>query len=449
MLIRMAVVLYFPSFFVGVGLSKVLGSDMLRGVPLAVAGVGLLYALGRAILRPGVRSLGPSRPVRLILLYTVVYGILYFPRAYPGLNSLGLVPSLTIHVLFWHAAYWSPLYRRYRDRFFGDLFTGLFAGFLVGLVGALDGAGWRLRPGALHNLSEVAPFVRSDLDIPLLAAVLAVAATAAIAHGPRSAPLGAVERVLWRSRHVAGAFVLPAALFALYLYGRRVPIAATLAGMGLVLLPARFVQLAVAALLAAPLAPLLWSRLVPVLIAITQNPVANAILARNDLREYVTASNRMATWLDSLDFLSVPTPQHLYGFGGAPEHLLPVDLPWDHVHNGPLQAIFDAGIPFLLLATFLLIQAVSRLGAMSLDPEQSGTARVLLAMMVIWLVESAVEPALRGYSIVHLLFLLTLTTAAGLYYETKTADANLRSTYRDAASLRASSADLAPAEGIT
>jgi hypothetical protein len=406
MFVRFLVFTYFPSFFVGVGLAKLSGLDALRGLPLGVAAVLLIFVVARSAILRRHASRMLLQAAAPVVLYAIVYSVLYFPRAFHGWNVVGLLPSLMLHVFFWMAAYRAPIYTRRRDLFFRDLWGGATAGFVTGLVGAMAGASWSLTPGALHNLSETAAFVRSDLDVPLLGVVVGLVGAEGLVHGrSQSRSTGR----LWSLFRFTIAFV------GLVLYARRVPLAALFLGIASLIIARQRVAKVLYVVFLIPLAPFVWDTMATVLLAVTQNPIVDSILARNDAASYLTASNRVETWLKTVDFLRDVRVQHLWGYGGPPEYVLPRGLGWQHVHSGVLEVVLEAGFISLALALVVAARAIGHVLVVSRDQRFFRDATLIVAVMVAWFAEAALEPALRGYSIVHLLFLLGATLSACMF----------------------------------
>lgn len=397
---------------------------LFRGIVLVPAGLyvaGCLLTAAISASEIGARGRRPWPGLVLALLaFSLVYSGLYFPRAFSGLVALGSIAALPVHVLFWHLAYHSPPYTRWRERFFKDLWIGLFAAFGFGLVNALGAVGWRIEPGAVHDLDRSSAFVRSDLDVPLLAVALAVwAATFTVFR--RRVRDGTGDEVRWVPRSTAG-IVGVLAILALILYARRAPMLALGGAIALLAAPTTLGSRMYYAAALLPAIPLAWGTAVKILIAVTQNPVANALIARNDLESYVTATNRLATWIRSLDFITDFRLSHIWGYGTPPGYLLPPGLGWLHVHNAFMELFFEAGLLALAIAVLILLATFRRLGWLLRSRRQIGRVLPIFGFLWAWTAIAAVEPSLRSYSLVHLLFLTFGVVTANMYHAERLSD---------------------------
>jgi len=221
-------------------------------------------------------------------------------------------------------------------------------------------AGWRIRPGAIHNLSTT-PLVRSDVDVPILTIVLTFVAVGAVAKYGAEKGLRAPHR--WRTAAVAGVGVLLVAVVTFFLYSRRTPLLAVMGGLAVMALPLALQRRMAYLTPAIAIAPLFWTLLAPILVAMTQNPIVDSLLARNDPEHYLTATFRLSGWQAALEFISRPRLQHLWGYGGS--EILGIRMA--HTHNVLLQLFFDAGLGH----AFLRRSAAARLPRM---PEGCQTA---------------------------------------------------------------------------
>jgi O-antigen ligase len=192
------------------------------------------------------------------------------------------------------------------------------------------------------------------------------------------------------------------------------------------LLPRRQKKLAHIALLGAPFAPFFWDSITTILLFLTQNPVSKLLLARNDPSAVLDGSNRVTTWLASIQFLSVWTPQHLVGHGGVPVWLLPEGLGWVHTHNGPLQLVFDAGLISLAVVVFVIIVSLTRYSRAARGGREAGPYRVGLGALLSWILLSGIEPTIRNYTIVHITF-LTLAGAVAVLRSPRAGPSSLTS----------------------
>ncbi len=418
MVARLLVVSYLSLFFVVDGLARITGNGLLRAcfiVPPA------LYVLWRLSLwaayhaRHGRHGAAPvyfgTVPV-LVLLYAVAYSALYFPRATSGINAASGVGVVVVHAVFWHLVFHAPVYRGARRKvFFNDMLLGVFAATIVGAAGALSFVGWSFTPGSVHDLAGKAPFVRSDLDVPLLAQVLGTWGAAVLfvrRERRRQAPsseAGLPSRML-------GIVLIGWCVALLVLYSRRTPLFAVLATAALVFAPTRVVRRLAYGAVLIPMVPLFWDRVVAVALPLTQNSVVNAVLARNDASDYLTANSRLDLWTRSIRFLTRPDPHHLIGYGGAPREL---HASWsDHMHNAYIQLALDAGLILLLAVIVLLVVSFRSLAATISSGEGAYHAHAVRAVLIGWVVVSGVEPSLRSYSIAHLLFFMFVLAAVNL-----------------------------------
>lgn len=400
---RLIAVSYYLAFMVSTGLASLTGSEAAQGLVLlapglylgAAATMGLfrLVATGRV---PGVfRSSGAM----ILYLYVALYSVLYFPRAFTGLAAIGGTGSLLVHVGFWACIASQHSSRGRSEDFWSDLWWSMILGVTFGLFSSLAYVGGSLERGQLHNLSGVAPFVRSDLDVPFLAACVGLVAWDLLSkRGSRLRVLGSQP-----PRQIMGGLLLVYAAAIPVLYSRRALILGLFMVVCFQILPLRLKRLSRSGLLFAPFVPLFWDALTTVLLLVTQSPLLRVLIARNDPEEIVSASNRVTTWTESIQFLSQWQMQHLVGYGGAPEWILPTRSDWVHTHNGVLQLIFDAGIVATFLAGFLIIATLRHLTTNSASG--SSPHRIALGMVVLWIILSGIEPTLRNYTIVHFTFI--------------------------------------------
>ncbi len=414
MIARLLVLTYFPFFFLSVGLAELAGHSLLLGFHLAPAGFYVASRLACIAVRGGSQTEGVGILTAALFVFVGLYSILFFPRAYSGPLAVATAPTLVVHVLFWHFVYNARTYSQDRHTFFKDLWWGVAAGFGVGAAGAVAHVG-SFQPGAVHNLAEEAAFVRSDLDVPLL--------------GVAVGTIGAVflfraedvrEAARWSRRGGApsrwtGALLLAAAFGGLFVYSRRTPLFALLAICGLFILPKAPAKRLFSVALLFPFVPVVWDYVAIILVTVTQNPVFDALLARNDVETYLTATNRILAWQRSFEFLANVRFQHFLGFGNVPASILPLD--WTHVHNAFLQLIFEAGVIVFALGVYLIVATYRRLMNLVGSARVGGHALVLYGLFIAWLIHSGVEPGFRGYSMINLLFLMTVVLVGNVYEE--------------------------------
>jgi len=420
MAIRVFVVLYFTLYQFGPGLAQETGLGVFRGLLVIPAAAYVLLRAATSARRgapiPGWRA------VRLALLYSVLYSVLYFPRVNAAPTAVVNSVTLIVHVLFWHAAYSASVYRARRRRFFSDIWLGVAVALVAGFLYAQHYIGFQFRAGAIHNLAERTPFIRSDLDVPFFALVLGTVGVTHLVRRRRLLP--SIARVTW-IRSPSGAYgfgLLSICLLCLAMYSRRTPLFALLLVTAVLTLPTKWGLRSLYATLAFPLIPMFWDVAVKILVPLTQNPVADAILARNDLESYLTATNRLAVWIKSMQFLANVRIAHLWGYGGAPASVLAANpergVGFTHVHNAFMQVIFDAGVITLLLACFLMVLMYRRLSVLVQVGVYRGDALSLFSVFVGWLVLCGVEPTLRSVSAAHLFFLVVAIAIANLHRET-------------------------------
>ena len=420
MLTRLVALSYFPLFFLSIGASTLSDQVFLRGLPLMPAAVYVVMRLSSGVLvGDRVRWKVSDGLTIAAFAYVVAYSVLYFPRAFSGTLAIGTLPTLVIHLLFWHLAYSDPVYRHDRRRFFRDLWGGVFGGFVVGFLLTLQHTGFLLRPGTIHNLSREGTFVRSDLDVPMLAVGVTLMGIVWVFFAGRMrravARAGGLGGVV--NRRAVGVICLLIGVSSLYLYSRRAPMLAVLGSTFLLLLPPRVGRRVVYAAVLIPLVPVVWDIVAQILVLVTQNDVVDAIVARNDIRSYETATNRLAVWLRALAFIAEVRPQHLWGYGGAPAFILAGSMDWQHVHNAFLQLFFDAGLIVLMTAVGLLVWSYYRLNRMMEAGWYPHEVLLIFGYLTAWLVIGAVEPALRAYSVVHMVFLMLVSVTANVYRE--------------------------------
>jgi hypothetical protein len=407
--IRLIVLSYVPLFFIGAAVGNLLGQDVLRGLPLLPAALYLAFRFGTAVIEGRmVRwTIEPQSGMKaLIILYAVLYSFLFFPRAYPGAVGIASVPTLIIHAAFWILVFSDPEYRDDPLHLSRDIVLGVVSGFMVGLLLTFQAAGWNVRPGAIHNLSAT-PFVRSDVDVPILITVLTFLAVGWVMRTGDQENRGG-DRYRWRRLAVTGVGIFLVAMFTFYLYSRRTPILAVMAGVGVMLLPIRLRRRMVYVIPVIALAPLGWEVLARILLRLTQNPIISAILVRNDPETYLTATNRLVSWQGSFDFLMDVRIQHLWGYGGSEV----AGIFHEHAHNMVLQMVFDAGLITAALAVVLIFKILLILGDLLERPDTRREGSIMMGLFVAWLVLGAVEPTLRQFSMGHLLFLTLAAYAA-------------------------------------
>lgn len=401
-IIRVLVLSYLPLFIVSNGLANLTGQMMLRGLVLVPAA---LFVAGCVLTRLTVpTSLPPFRFGRLttlVIIFSLVYSLLYFPRAFTGSTAIGGLPSLPTHALFTALVVRSHPYRKDVGLFVYDFCISAIVTIAIGVADALNTVGWRVAAGAVHDLDRLSNFVRSDLDVPLLSLMLAVAGATAL-HA----------RLLARPQPRAQlSFGKAAALFLfgttiLLFYSRRTPVLALLGALAVLLVPRKLVARLSYAGAALPLLPLFWGMVVTALLFLTQNEIVGSLLPRNDVQDYVTGSNRVSTWLKSLLFISRWQNGHWLGYGDAPSWILPQHLGWLHVHNAYMQLFFETGILGLTLGVAMVLATLHRLSKV-LREQANPLPRGILNFLLGWCLLAAVEPSFRSYSIVHLLVLTT------------------------------------------
>jgi hypothetical protein len=417
MIARFLTVTYFALVFLGVGVSSLVDTPLLRGLFLAPAGVYVLWRLTLAATRGALNGTGEP-PVRfgvlqsLVVLYAALYCGLYFLRSDALVVGASNASALMVHVLFWYVVYHDPTYRARRPLFFVDLLRSVFLGSLTGLLGALSHVGWSLQPGRVHNLSGKASFVRSDLDVPLLALMLGIWGVVLLflRHRSRQGSIGTAGGK--PPSRLLGFLLVGWCLLVLVLYSRRTPLFALVATSLFLFLPGKLGRKVVYGALLFPLLPLVWDMVVVVLLPLTQNALMDALLARNDAENYLTATNRLVVWSRAFEFLTTPNLQHLIGYGGTPEHLVLGTASWSHTHNAYLQLALEAGLLVLALAIGILVASLRRVTETLRLGYLTSQGYVLMGMLIGWIVVSSVEPALRGHSMVHMI-ILTLTLSAG------------------------------------
>jgi len=414
--IRLLVISYFTLYQFAPGLAQLTGLALFHGLLIVPAAT---YVLVRTItaLQTGPPVSG-SRSLAFPLAYVLLYSTLYFPRFESGTVAMFNAATLIIHALFWHTAYSASVYRERRRRFFQDVWASVAVAFIAGFLYAQSYIGFNLTPGAVHNLAERAPLVRSDLDIPLFALMVGILGSVHLWRRKRLVP--SLRTVTWiRYPSVAAGLALVMfCLFGLLMYGRRTPLFAFLVVIGVVALPTRWGLRSLYAFLAFPLIPMFWNAIVPILVLFTQNPVANAILTRNTLESYLTATNRLAVWVKSISYIADLRVQHLWGYGGAPPAVLESRTEWSHVHNAYMQMVFDAGLITLALAVILMLRMYRQLSVLVQVGSYRGDALALFGAFIGWLLLSGVEPALRSVSAIHLFFILLVSCVGNLYRET-------------------------------
>jgi hypothetical protein len=421
MFIRIVVVAYFTLYQMGNAIAGITGIDVFRAGLLVVTGpyVALRFVMW---LRSGnSRPFLPSTLHHLVLVYAAMYSLLYFGRTVTPSVAIANSLSVLIHTLFWILAYTAPEYQSVRRRFFNDLWVGITAAFAVGLVYAQSLTGFTWAPGVVHNLAETTPFIRSDLDVPMMAGILGAIGFVYLLQRRRLAPAtGANSLVKYPSRIYGAALVVLCILGAL-VYGRRTPLFGAIISSVILLLASRKALRVIPLLLLFPLIPLFWGSIGKLLLPLTQNELVRSVFVRNDPESYLTASNRLTTWVRSLDFIMDARISHVWGYGVVPRHMFPPLAEWQsvtHVHNAFMQLFFEGGLLSLGLAVILLVYCYRQLRVLILYGNYRGDALTLLSVFIVWLVLAGVEPMLRGAAAGHLLFLLLCTVVANLYSET-------------------------------
>lgn len=403
---RLIAVTYYLMFMMSTGLASLTGSEAAQGLVLiapatylgvaAITGCLRLTTTGRI---PGVLR---SRGATILYVYVALYSVLYFPRAFSGLAAIGGTGSLLVHVGFWACIANQHSRRGRPDDFWSDLWWSMILGVTFGLLSSLAFVGGSLERGQLHNLSGVAPFVRSDLDVPFLAACVALIAWDLLSKRGASLPILGSRP----PRQIVGGLLFVYAASVPILYSRRALILGLFMVISFQILPLSLKRASRRGVLFAPFVPLFWDALTTILLLVTQSSLLRVLIARNDPAEIMSASNRVTTWAESIQFLSQWRMQHLIGYGGAPDWILPAGSDWVHTHNGVLQVIFDAGIVAALLAGYLVIATLRQLTTHSAS--RSSAHRIALGMVVLWIILSGIEPTLRNYTIVHFTFITLL-----------------------------------------
>jgi len=416
MAVRLLVLSFFTLYQFGPGLASTSGLLAYHFLLLAPTSA---YVVMRTV--TSVRQ-GPPIPgwssVAFPLLYAAVYSALYFPRANSGFALAANTPMLIVNVLFWHFAYSSEAYRNHRQRFFQDLWMSLALGLIAGFAVAQSYVGYSFSPGAVHNIAERAPLIRSDLDVPIFALFLGIVGIVHLWRRRRLLP--SLRAVTWIRPHGLqyGAILFLMSLFTLFMYNRRTPLIAMMLVVGVLALPTKWGLRSLYGVFLFPLIPLFWDFAVRILIPLTQNDFVDSLLARNDPETYLTATNRLGVWMQSLAYLADFRVQHLWGYGGAPAVVLEGSKNWTHVHNSAMQTVFDAGFLTLALAVVLLVQVYRRLVVLVQHGTYRGEALSVFAVFVGWLVLSGVEPMMRSISSAHLFILALAVAVANLYRET-------------------------------
>jgi hypothetical protein len=419
MIARVLTVTYFAFVFLGVGVSSLADAPLLRGLFLAPAGIYVLWRLTLAATRGALRERGEP-PVRfgvlqsLVVLYAALYCGLYFLRSNALVGGVSNASALMLHVLFWYVVFHDPAYRVRRPLFFADLLRSVFLGSLTGLMGALSHVGWSLQPGRIHNLAGKATFVRSDLDVPVLALMLGIWGVVLLflRHRNRQGTIGAPGGK--PPSRLLGFMLVGWCLLVLVLYSRRTPLFALAATSLFLFLPGKLGRKVVYGALLLPLLPLVWDMVVVVLLPLTQNAVVDALLVRNEAEHYMTATNRVIVWSRTFEFLTTPHLQHLIGYGGTPEHLVVGTAGWSHTHNAYLQLALEAGLVVLLLAIGILVASLRRVTETLRLGYLTYQGYVMMGMLIGWIVVSSAEPALRGHSMVHMIILMLAISAGNL-----------------------------------
>ncbi len=408
--LRLLIWSYFPLFSVGLALSLVRGSDVFQGLVFVPAGAYVGFRIFRfAALKKRVFPSQFDIGVALLFSYIICYSALYFPRAYSGPVVIGTAPTMIVHTLFWHLAFSSGTYRGSPGKFFRDVGLSISFGFLFGLFNALAFTGFDIQPGMVHDLTQRSPFVRSDLDVPLMA--LAPIAFTLAAYWPSGRALRL--RQFLRNTQFAGIAIM--GVFALWYYSRRGPIFAFILILALAVLPLKRKRwILFVPLVATPLLPLAWDLVSPWLLSLSETGIMSGLIARNRPEDYLSATGRLYSWRVGFDFLSSFQMSHLVGYGGAPEHM--VLEGHVHMHSMVLDLFFDAGLVTMGLAFGLITLTFQRLVSM-MGPKDpySVEAKGLFLFLAAWILISAVEPTLRSFTVPHMLFLVVVASTMNIY----------------------------------
>lgn len=409
--LRLYVQYFFVLFYIGLGLSRILGFEPLQGLlffPQIVI-ILLAYLSGKVkskfVLRYRLSHFSH------LLIYISLYCLLFFPRSIGGFQGFILVPLLIIHVLFLRFLFHNSLYKNNHKLLFDDFRRSLLYGAVFGFFCAWAFVEFKFTPGLIHNLSDKSPFVRSDLDVPfLLVAFFALSFKDIV---------NEVKKILLQKNptvNIDSLIALVTVLFIFWMYSRRTPLVACILITGVYFFPRRLVGIWRLALLFTIL-PLFWNLAVQLLIILTQNEFVDSLLARNNINDYLTASNRIKSWIGGYLFLFDFKIQHLIGYGEAPAYLKPSYH--KHMHNMPLDLFFEAGLITVFVAFTLILRMFSKCIAYIKNGDQ--TFYSYLLMLVAFLFISGVEPTLRTISISHLLF---LTLASLIIHSHKTFQSN-------------------------
>jgi len=405
-MVRLLIYGFFPVYFVSVGLPQVTGIGATRGLFLVYLSVYLGKRLFTYLAKKRhARSYLLSRVGIFAISYVCVYSALYFPRQYEGIvNIVGIGFSLFVVAAFWMAAVSDPVYRRKPRSLVADMYASLIIGLVFILMYTISIVG-AVYPGAAHNMATIAPFVRSDLDGPLLTLLLGVFSIKMLRKGR------------WASYNMPkiNLIVVIAAislcLFSFWLYSRRAPIIAFMLAMILLMMPVTLKRRINWQWVLVLFIPFVWEYLSIVLLTVSQNPLVEAVIARNDAESYLTATNRLGSWLRGLSFIGEAQIAHIWGYGGAPEDL--AVFGHTHMHSTLLDLFFDSGIVGLALAFAMLIWSFKTLGWLLANPAFRQSAELMYLCIFSWLVISSVEPGMHGFTLSHVLITMFVSFVAG------------------------------------
>lgn len=396
MLVRSFVYCYFPLVSIGLGLSQVLGSDVWQGLVFVLAATYVYVQIARKSLA-GKLSITrhPDTGILLTYAYVVAYSVLFFPRWSSGVAVLGTAPTLFAHLAFWHLVYRSPTYKGQPAKYFRDVMVSLTVGFMFAFGNALAVTGFTFKPGSIHDIAYQSSLVRSDFDGPFLALAPIALCIAALRN---------------RDRRWWILTICSVALLALWVYSRRGPMLGVLLMLGLAFVPKRAQAKVLVALLVVPFLPILWERLAPTLIEVSQSDLVKALVARDRPKDYLTATGRLSAWSAGFAYLANFRLSHLIGYGGTPGFLL--SGAQEHMHNMVLQLFFDAGLITVGLGLSLIVVAFRKLAALVKEDSSSPVMiQGLFLFFCSWILLSAIEPTLRSFGVPHLVLLIIAVSA--------------------------------------
>lgn len=403
MLLRIFVYIYFPLISLGNYLAEKYNFQFAKGIVFSFAFFYILYrivvGLDGKIQRYNVKF---NFNVFILYSYVILYSVLYFTRRSSSITgAIVTTPILLVHTLFWDFLFSSKNYEKDLSKFFFDLFISFLIGMLFFFVSSLFFTHFSFEPGSIHDIAENYAMISSDLDVPFL---LLIIFTFIISQTK-------IEKYIYAKKisKIVIAFIIVFSFFVLWLYARRGPMFVLAALLPFIFISYKKRNKIFILFAFFPAIPMFWDIISNFLLDITQTSFVSSILARNNINDYLTATNRTIDWMRGISFLLDFKFKHLIGYGGPPWFVVTAGR--DHMHNVILTMIFDSGIIVFLLFVSLYIVLIKKTYRISEEiKDKIWGVEALPLILFIYLFFSPIEPLLHAYSNEHLIFLVIAIT---------------------------------------